>query len=57
MEPLVSGGQGRSDDDTEHDGKICGWCFLAMLIVALVLALPFVLSGCDSLGRYRGMTL
>lgn len=41
MEPLVRGGQGRSDRSTEDSGKIYAWVFLAGFVVIVVALLPF----------------
>lgn len=45
-DPLFEGGQGRSPESVESDGRVCGWLFCA--VVGFLLVVVFMLSGCAS---------
>ncbi len=41
-EPLVAGGQGRSAQEVEDAGRVCGWLFIAVIGFLGILAVLFV---------------
>lgn len=43
-DPLVAGGQGRSETDLRHAAEACGWAALAIVIILCVAALV----GCEA---------
>lgn len=44
-EPVVRGGQGRSDDDVEGAAERFAWCLVGVIAIALVAALLALLGG------------
>jgi hypothetical protein len=50
---IVSGGQGRSAEDVEFSGWVCGICFTFLLAFLIGLALAALLSGCAGTEHLR----